>query len=253
MHCQGAGEIRKEIGTLIFSRQIMNLSIPKNSSQNPNKGVLTIASEVKGGHSFEAPATLSNFNHSLQIKYVEPQGERTAEKGGSEQPKFDGYRPDTISFTITIDNVFTNEEEPSSEQKKFVSNKINDFKKTTYVTNNELHEPAMVLITYGSITIPNCRLESCKITYSHFDVQGEALKAQLDVSFITMPATDASKFRSPDMSRIRIVKESDTLFGLCQEAYGDSSLYLAVARANGLVNFRHLTPGMELIFPPLKK
>jgi len=48
------------------------------------------------------------------------------------------------------------------------------------------------------------------------------------------------------------VRDGDTLPLLCERIYGDSRYYMAVARFNGLRQFRALTPGMALHFPPLE-
>ena len=49
------------------------------------------------------------------------------------------------------------------------------------------------------------------------------------------------------------MKSGDTLPLLCKEIYGSPEHYLRVAQANNLNNFRNLTPGQEIIFPPLEK
>ena len=58
---------------------------------------------------------------------------------------------------------------------------------------------------------------------------------------------------SPDLSHSRIVKSGDTLPLLSKEIYGSAVHYLRVAQANGLDNFRSLTPGQQIVFPPLEK
>jgi nucleoid-associated protein YgaU len=40
---------------------------------------------------------------------------------------------------------------------------------------------------------------------------------------------------------------------MCFRIYGDSKYYLDVAAANGLDDFRSLTPGAEIRFPPIDK
>ena len=40
---------------------------------------------------------------------------------------------------------------------------------------------------------------------------------------------------------------------MCFKIYGDPRYYLDVARANRIDNFRKLTPGTRIFFPPLKK
>lgn len=50
---------------------------------------------------------------------------------------------------------------------------------------------------------------------------------------------------------IRIVKDGDTLPQLSQEIYNSKDYYVQVAKYNKLNKFRDLTPGMQLIFPPI--
>ncbi|HEU6454372.1 MAG TPA: peptidoglycan-binding protein, partial [Roseateles sp.] len=59
--------------------------------------------------------------------------------------------------------------------------------------------------------------------------------------------------QSPDLTHKRVVKAGDRLPLLCNEIYGTPHLYLQVAAANGLDDFRNLAPGTQLFFPPLEK
>jgi nucleoid-associated protein YgaU len=40
---------------------------------------------------------------------------------------------------------------------------------------------------------------------------------------------------------------------LCYKIYGSSNYYLQVAKVNKLSSFRNISPGDEIIFPPIKK
>jgi LysM repeat protein len=57
---------------------------------------------------------------------------------------------------------------------------------------------------------------------------------------------------SPDLTHQITVKAGDTLPMLCQKVYGDRQMFHEVARVNNLLSFRHIEPGTELIFPPIK-
>ncbi|MNC90288.1 hypothetical protein D3C83_63700 [compost metagenome] len=59
--------------------------------------------------------------------------------------------------------------------------------------------------------------------------------------------------QSADLTHSRLVKAGDTLPLLCYQIYGDPGLYVKVARANRLDDFRNLIPGERIIFPPLEK
>ena len=50
-----------------------------------------------------------------------------------------------------------------------------------------------------------------------------------------------------------VVVAGDTLPLLCREIYGSPSHYLRVAQVNGLDDFRDLTAGQALIFPPFER
>ena len=58
---------------------------------------------------------------------------------------------------------------------------------------------------------------------------------------------------SPDLTHRRVVVEGDTLPQLCREIYGSPEHYLRVAQVNGLDDFRDLSPGQELFFPPYER
>jgi len=56
---------------------------------------------------------------------------------------------------------------------------------------------------------------------------------------------------SPPIDRMVTVVAGDTLPALCKQIYGDSRFYVQVAKYNKLNKFRSLTPGTQLLFPPL--
>jgi nucleoid-associated protein YgaU len=58
---------------------------------------------------------------------------------------------------------------------------------------------------------------------------------------------------SPDLTHIRMVKDGDTLPLMSFRIYGDSKYYLEVAKANNITNFRKLTVGRKIFFPPIEK
>ncbi len=52
---------------------------------------------------------------------------------------------------------------------------------------------------------------------------------------------------------IRSTEAAVKYFKNSYRIYGDSKYYLEVAKANNLTNFRKLTPGQEIFFPPIQK
>lgn len=58
--------------------------------------------------------------------------------------------------------------------------------------------------------------------------------------------------RYPDLTNQRTVMPGDTLPFMCFQVYGDPRHYLRVAAFNHLDDFRSLTVGTAVLFPPLK-
>jgi LysM repeat protein len=140
-----------------------------------------------------------------------------------------------------------------------VAEQINTFMDMCFYMDGEIHEPKFLKIQWGEGVLKDfdCRLQSVDIEYSLFDKSGASLHAVLKTSFIQdidpvkRPILEGKK--SPDLSHIRVVKSGDTLPLLSKEIYGSSQYYLRLAQVNNIDDFRNLTPGQELIFPPLAK
>ena len=122
--------------------------------------------------------------------------------------------------------------------------------------NGTIHEPNFLKVEWGDL-IFSCRLGSVDISYTSFNRDGTALRAELDVNLLS--DQDVKKRiakenkSSPDLTHSRIVKSGDSLPLLTKEIYGSSMYYLRVAQANNLDDFRNLTPGQEIFFPPLEQ
>ena len=137
-----------------------------------------------------------------------------------------------------------------------VSKQIETFKKLCWNMDGATHEPHFLILRWGKFAF-NCRLENLSIAYKLFDKSGDPLRAEMavelikDASAATIARAEAKS--SPDLTHVRIVKSGDTLPLLCKEIYGSSMHYLQVARDNALDDFRSLTPGQRLSFPPLRE
>jgi hypothetical protein len=139
-----------------------------------------------------------------------------------------------------------------------VAKQIDEFLEACFYLDGKIHEPKFLKIQWGDGPLKNfhCRLESVNIEYTSFEKSGAPLRANLKTEFVEDldPTKRNKKDRksSPDLSHVRIVKPGDTLPLLCKEIYGSPVHYLRVAQANDLDDFRDLTPGQELTFPPLE-
>lgn len=120
--------------------------------------------------------------------------------------------------------------------------------------DGDVHEPKHSRLVWGTFLFFG-RMEKMKVDYTLFKPSGEPLRAKVNLSFVRF-MTDQEESKeanrsSPDLSHIVEVKQGDTLPLLCYKIYRDSQYYIDVARINGIDNFRSLTVGEKLLFPPL--
>lgn len=142
---------------------------------------------------------------------------------------------------------------------KSVAEQVAQFLELCFEMDGNIHEPKFLKIQWGNGVLKDfdCRLQSVDIEYSLFDKSGSSLHAVLKTSFIQDIVPGKRPFlegkNSPDLSHTRIVKSGDTLPMLSKEIYGSAQYYLRLAQVNNIDDFRNLTPGQEIIFPPLAK
>lgn len=137
-----------------------------------------------------------------------------------------------------------------------VMDEIKKFNALVYDYHGEQHRPRQLLLTWGKLVF-SCVLGSVAYRFTLFKPDGTPLRAVATCTFCES-ISDAERVRkenasSPDLTHLRDVREGDTLPLLAYGIYGNAALYLEVARANKLVDFRRLRPASRLAFPPLDK
>lgn len=163
-------------------------------------------------------------------------------------PKFRGIKPQEFSVDLIVDGTGA-----SGEQREVMS----DIAKFTNVMKfrGDKHEPPSFIVVWGAMIL-RCKSAGYEITYTLFRPNGTPLRATIKARFTeSTPILESlitSALSSPDLTHVRQVTEADKLPLLTFKIYNDSRLYLEVARANKLTNFRQLKPG-QLVFPPLDK
>ena len=192
-------------------------------------------------------------SYSLSYKnvFTRYQGMSSSGKSG----RYILSEPAQLSLKIIIDGTGVSEMGVVTLlDKKDVYKEVQQLLQSTTLMDGDIHEPRFLKIKWGNLDF-DCRLDQVTVNYTLFDQSGKPLRAELDTSFRADMA-DSKRIRqekkgSPDLTHKRIVKEHDTLPLLCESIYGTPDYYLKIAQANKLVNFRELTPGQELFFPPL--
>jgi hypothetical protein len=158
---------------------------------------------------------------------------------------FDGTKSSPSSSKgIGINNIFGSQ----------VDLQVQAFLKMAIAIEGGEHRPAFLLFAWGTFIFPAV-VESAAVTYSLFDSDGRPIRAKVNIT--AKEHIDQTKLNqvlrllSPDLTHSRVIKAGDTLPNLTREIYGDETLYTQVAKANNLKNYRKLTPGDTLIFPPI--
>ena len=130
------------------------------------------------------------------------------------------------------------------------------FKSVVYNFDGTTHQPRYVQLQWGPL-LYNCQMTRMTLTFKLFNPDGSPLRAEADCTFNgvidEVKLATIENRQSPDLTHIRTVKLGDTLPLLCYREYGNSKYYYQVAQYNGLTDFKRLTPGMKLVFPPIAK
>lgn len=166
---------------------------------------------------------------------------------------FDKYKPDTLAFDCIIDCTGAVEGIKEDDQ---VKDLIENLEKHLFLYNSEAHRPSFVTVAYGKILFKG-QLTSIKEDFTLFNNNGIPLRAEVKLEFSGFQSYDESRKAhtnlSPDMSRIVVMKEDDTLSALCYKFYGNALYVNEVARFNDFNGFRNLPAGTTVLFPPLNK
>jgi nucleoid-associated protein YgaU len=192
----------------------------------------------------------TSFSQKYEILY----GKKQVLNSTGKEAKYAYSRPTDLNLKLILDGTGVQEMGILRLRQKKVSERIKEFLKLTFHMQGTKHEPSYLRCKWGDWKF-DCRLGHVEISYTSFDRDGTALRAELDVTLIAdievRKRLREENKTSPDLTHSRIVKSGDTLPLLSKEVYGDSSYYLRVAQANNLDDFRNLQPGQEIFFPPL--
>ena len=192
---------------------------------------------------------------NYRIRYEVSQNQNQAQGTSSTAPRFNKTLPEDLQLDFVFDR--------SGVIKGFadengvgIIDDIEKFKKIVLDYNGNQHKPNYLVISWGSLLFKGS-LKDMEITYKLFKPDGTPIRANIHATFKGFIEDNLRVARennkSPDLTHIRVVGEGDTLPLMTFRIYGDSKYYLEVAKANKLVNFRKLTPGQQIFFPPIDK
>lgn len=205
------------------------------------------------GEPFEAMFNPESFKRAYAIVYGRGQGMSSSDQSSV----YTRSRPSDLNIKLLLDGTGVHEMGIAQlAGQPTVQERVNAFLQLAFEMNGDIHEPNYLIVEWGDLSF-SCRLGTVEVSYTSFDRDGTALRAELNVTFYSDVEVEKRLRQenrgSPDVSHTRLVKSGDTLPLLTQEIYGSSAHYLFVAAQNDLDDFRNLMPGQELRFPPLPK
>ena len=198
----------------------------------------------------EALINPETYTLNYKLKFAESgQGQGSSGK----QLKYEYTEPEEISFDFLFDNTGIIDGKPRDS----ITDELKKFRQVLLEYKGDAHEPRHFKLVWGENSIFKGRVTEASFTYKLFKPDGTPIRASVKVTFKSSieeqkRAAKEDK-QSADLTHIRKVKAGDTLPMMCYRIYGNPKYYLAVAVLNSLGNFRSLTPGTALVFPPLEK
>jgi hypothetical protein len=195
---------------------------------------------------FEAYVNPNEITVSYELEYFSAQGVGTT----NSRMEFNRAKPGDLSLSFFLDGTGANGRVVN------VQEQVEKFQEVTGYSG-KIHRASYLIVMWGTLKIKRCVLKSASIAYKLFKPDGVPLRAVISAVF-TEQSDDKTRVAkaqdtSSDLTHVRLVKAGDNLPSLCDQIYGEPRLYLRVAEANGIDDFRNLAPGTRVFFPPLEK
>lgn len=198
----------------------------------------------------EFKALVNPETYSVELK-LETQGGQGQGTSGRQQ-RYTFKKPEEFTFEFLFDNTGIIDGNPKAD----INDDINNLKDLTIRHEGDTHEPRHLKLTWGTFLFKG-RMSTMNITYKLFNPDGSPIRATVKVtikgSYEENLRTREQNDSSPDLTHRRTVIKGDTLPWMTYKIYGDPKYYLQIARINNISDFRKLTVGSVIVFPPFDK
>ena len=194
-----------------------------------------------------------SLTQNFSIKYNKQQAQ------GSQltNPHYEKTVPEELKLDFTLDGTNTIQGYKYSSDDHSVKGQLDVFMNTVYKMNGKTHRPNFLEVQWGKDFLFACILSNLDLNYTLFSPNGDPLRIKVSATFLSYLAQKERSVRegkeSPDLTHIRQVKAGDRLDAMTSDIYNDPKYVTQIARANGLLTFRQLSPGLQVNFPPLDK
>ncbi|MES2442410.1 MAG: LysM peptidoglycan-binding domain-containing protein [Pseudomonadota bacterium] len=224
------------------------------ASTAPSKLTITAYSDsgfkTQVGQPFSVWVNPASYTHNTSITY----NDRQAQGSSGPSPEFNRVAQEEVSFELLFDATGVIPVPPGQSYTNGVADGINQLTTMAATLNGSIHSPNYLILAWAQLQF-QCVMQSMNLTYTLFMPDGTPLRAKAQCSFLSYTSetqlSQESGLESPDVTHLVTVLAGDTLPLLCYNVYGDSGYYREVASVNGLLDFRNVAPGTQLLFPPL--
>ena len=230
-------------------RKLVIVPYTDKNFQTQNKAV---------GH-FAVPINPESYSENYKVDL----DTRTGSGEQSTGPRYKRTEPASLKLEFTLDgtgavegNVYHKSKEYQGTENLSVYDQVQKLLKTAYYMDGDIHRPSPVKVFWGELKFPGV-LSSIDIKYTLFDEEGKPLRAKVSATFREYQSAEVREAtqnkKSPDLTHKRVVKGGDRLDLMTHDIYGDSNLFMQVAKANKMTSLRNVKPGKKILFPPLDK
>lgn len=155
----------------------------------------------------------------------------------------------------------------STNQRESVEEKLNELRNFVRI-DPELHAPPVCKFQWGESvaegsgqnareTIFTGVVTSLRERHTLFDEDGNILRSRVTLTLKSYRAVETqnrqTSTQSPDRTRVRVLREGETLSRIAHEAYGDSRWWRAIAGENDIERPLFIEPGTALRVPSLPR
>jgi len=141
-----------------------------------------------------------------------------------------------------------------TNSRKSIDDSLSDLRKFVEI-DSELHAPPVCQFVWGKSPFFQGVVTSLKEKFTLFDESGAILRARVTLSMKQYVPVEVQrrtlKLASPDRTRVRVLREGESLTQLAQEAYGNPGMWKLIATANNIDRPRFVSPGTELVIPAI--
>ncbi|MDB4582345.1 hypothetical protein N9164_04270 [Draconibacterium sp.] len=203
--------------------------------------------ELDKALTFEVQFNPNEFGYTFNIEYNKERPQNATDA----QQTFRRAKPTDLAIDFTLDGTGAAGKNHANYQ---VKDKVDEFFKVVVDYSSDKHRPRYVMLHWGKMVFKGV-VNSVNVRYNLFTPDGNPLRAK-----ITLRLSSALSYEkqvaenspdSPDMTHIRNVIDGDNIPLMTYDIYSDTNEYVKIARYNNLVNFRRLSSGQKLSFPPL--